>query len=91
VRAATSRRDGLGGSGERKGRRGGPGGGRRPGGPGGGRRGRRDEDFDAEAVRRVTGAKETKFSPFATFFKDREAEDKGSASETDSKETQADA
>ncbi|MEM7309052.1 MAG: Tex-like N-terminal domain-containing protein [Planctomycetota bacterium] len=81
VRAAQSRRDGLGGSGKSRSegskRRkpggkpgGGPGGGpgRGPGGRrGADRRGQRGEDYDAEAVRNA-GKTKVSYNPFANFF-----------------------
>jgi uncharacterized protein len=84
VRAATTRRDGIGArSSGGFGRGGGGGGGQRggPGRPGGGRGGKRDGDFGDRAerdeyVRLAESAlsKKPKFNPFATFFKDKKEE-----------------
>ena len=84
MRAARSRRDGLvigseGGSrgGSSRGRGRGSGGGGGPGRPGKGRGGerrhgnRRDEGFDAAAVKRASGPP-GQYNPFATFFKGKE-------------------
>lgn len=90
MRAAHSRRDGLAGAGAAKergggGRGGGRGGGagKGRGGPGGRRRGQADEQYDAEAIRKVNDPSESAYNPFATFFaKDPDKqEDAGAASE----------
>ncbi|MFT5288895.1 MAG: hypothetical protein ACI8PQ_002364 [Planctomycetota bacterium] len=73
VRAARSRRDGLGaGGGGGKGR-GGGGGGRSFGGGRGGPGGRRgaEEGFDREAVRKAASEKVSAYNPFANFFKQK--------------------
>ena len=78
VRAARSRRDGLvTGSSEGRGgggRGGGAGRGRKPGGPGA-RRGARDEGYDRDAVKKASDSKAA-YNPFATFFKEREDDEK---------------
>lgn len=88
VRAAQTRRDGLGArSGRRGDRKGGgrPGAGRdergggRPGGPGRGDRGPRDVDFgrDERASLESLNKSKAAFSPFASFFKSKKVEEKG--------------
>jgi uncharacterized protein len=79
MRAARSRRDGLvTGSSEKERKRRGPGGrGRGPGRPGGGgRRDRRgkDDQYDPAAVREASKASGN-YNPFASFFKERGAEE----------------
>ncbi len=80
VRAARTRRDGLGNAAPEKGRRGGGGGGRggpNRSGPGrGGKRGARDDQYDPAAVREASKSAGS-YNPFASFF------DKGEASGDD--------
>jgi uncharacterized protein len=88
VRAAQSRRDGFGGRpgrrGDRKGGGGRPGGGRdergggRPGGPSRGDRGGRDVEFGRDERASVESLNKSKaaFSPFASFFKSKQAGEK---------------
>ena len=86
VRAARTRRDGLGNAAPEKGRRGGGGGrgggagaggrggGRPGGGRGGGRRGARDEHYDSQAVKEASKSAGA-YNPFANFFDKKESGD----------------
>jgi len=86
LRAAQSRRDGIGGASARGGGRGGPGGGRGPGRQGGGR-GRREDDRmgrdERVSLDKINAnTKDAAFSPFAKFFKgDEKDESKEQAKE----------
>ena len=91
IRAAQSRRDGLGGTGRGGRGRGGPGGGKGRGGrPGGGRDGRRrdrdEERVRPEELRSVSGG-QTAYNPFASFFKKEPEEPKKTEGEASGAES----